>query len=66
MKKEKITLFLDYSAKALLLILTVSLLVFALMSGFENGGSFKNIPNAFPWIILFIFICSVTATILAV
>ena len=50
-------LFLDYFAKVLLLILAIGLFIFALLSGAENSGFLKNIPNALPWAVLLIFIC---------
>jgi len=53
MDKQKIA----YCAKILLLVIAVVWLVFALMSGAENSGALKNIPNALPWIILLVFAC---------
>jgi len=53
MDKQKIA----YFAKILLLVIAIVWLVFALLSGAEGSGTFKNIPNALPWIILFVFAC---------
>jgi hypothetical protein len=57
MNKNKIALFLSYFAKTLLLIMAISLLIFALLSGAENSWSFRNVPNALPWVLLLIFVC---------
>jgi len=57
MDKQKICMYLAYFAKSLLLVLAVGWLIFALLSGAENSGLFKNIPNALPWIVLLIFVC---------
>jgi lysylphosphatidylglycerol synthetase-like protein (DUF2156 family) len=55
--KEKTKLYLAYFAKSLLLVMAVGLAVFALLSGAESAGTFKNIPNALPWIVLTVFVC---------
>lgn len=52
MDKQKIV----HWARILLLIVAFFWLVFALLSGSENGGFFRNIPNSLPWAILLIFI----------
>jgi hypothetical protein len=57
MDKQKIYMYLAYFAKTLLLVLAVGWLIFALLSGAENSGFLKNIPNALPWIVLLIFVC---------
>jgi hypothetical protein len=57
MDKQKICMYLAYFAKSLLLVLAVGWLIFALLSGAENSGFLKNIPNALPWIVLLIFVC---------
>jgi len=44
-------------SKILLLVIAVWWVVFALLSGAENSGFFKNIPNALPWIVLLAFVC---------
>jgi len=56
MKKETIKKFLIYSCKILLLVIAISLLIFAFLSGAENSGALKNMPNALPWVILLIFV----------
>lgn len=53
MDKQKIA----YFAKILLLVMAIVWLVFALMSGAEGSGTFKNLPNALPWVILLVFAC---------
>ena len=55
--KDKTRLWLAYFAKSLLLVMAVGLAIFALLSGAEDSGTFKNIPNALPWIVLIIFVC---------
>lgn len=42
--------------KIILLVISVSLLGFALMSGAEDAGFWKNIPNGLPWMILLMFV----------
>ena len=60
-KKFKISIFLRYFARTVLLILGILLFIFSLLSGTERlgGGIIKiiyNSPNALPWLILLIFI----------
>ena len=60
-KKFKISKFLRYFARTVLLILGILLFIFSLLSGTERlgGGTIKiiyNFPNALPWLILLIFI----------
>jgi hypothetical protein len=57
MDKQKIKVYLCYFAKIFLLVMATFWLIFALLSGAESSGFLKNIPNALPWIILFIFAC---------
>jgi len=56
MEKQKIGTFLMYFCKAVLLVLAIGWIVFALMSGAESSGFFKNIPNALPWLVLLVFV----------
>lgn len=57
MDKQKVGTYLAYFAKSLLLVLAIGWLIFALLSGAENSGVLKNIPNALPWAILLVFVC---------
>jgi len=57
MDKQKVCTYLAYFAKSLLLVLAIGWLIFALLSGAENSGVLKNIPNALPWAILLVFVC---------
>ncbi len=45
-------------ARSVLIIITASFFVFALLSGAEPGlaGIIKNSPNALPWLLLFILV----------
>jgi len=52
MNKQKFSLVL----KILLLIIALGLLIFSLMSGFENSGGFKNLPNGLPWLVMLIIV----------
>ena len=52
MDKQKIAVFVKY----LLLVIAIFWLGFALLSGSENSGFFKNIPNSLPWVLLLIFV----------
>lgn len=56
MEKQKIGTILINCAKILLLVMTIIWLVFALLSGAESSGIFRNIPNALPWIVLLVFV----------
>jgi hypothetical protein len=55
MEKQKIKFYLTRVCKVLLLAMAICLIAFSLMSGAENSGFLKNIPNSFPWILLLIF-----------
>jgi hypothetical protein len=57
MSKEKTKLYLINSCKVLLLVMAISLFVFALMSGAGHSGILRNIPNSLPWILLIILAC---------
>lgn len=57
MPNPKIKLYLIYFLKIILLLMAVCLFAFALMSGSENSGTLKNIPNSLPWLLLLIFAC---------
>jgi hypothetical protein len=54
--QQKTKKYISNFCKILLLIIAVCLSAFALMSGAEDAGFWKNIPNGLPWIILLIFI----------
>ena len=43
--------------KILLVVGSVCLIAFSLMSGSEGSGILHNIPNSLPWIILLIITC---------
>jgi hypothetical protein len=55
MDKQKTVSYFVRFFKILLIVLAVGLIAFSLMSGAENSGFLKNIPNSFPWILLLIF-----------
>ena len=57
----KIANYLRYILRTSLIIISITWFVFALLSGSENfGGGLKgvlsNIPNALPWLLLFVII----------
>ena len=57
----KITKYLRYTSRTALIIITTFWFIFALLSGTEKfGGGIKgisqNIPNALPWLLLFVII----------
>ena len=54
--QEKTKKYLAYFVKSLLLVMAVGLSGFALLSGAEDAGFWKNIPNGLPWIILLAFV----------
>ena len=59
--KEKLAKYLRNTARYTLLILSLLIFVFALLSGSEKygggiGGIIKNSPNALPWLILLLLI----------
>lgn len=56
MNNQKILGYLIYFCKILLLATAVGWLIFSLMSGAENSGFLKNIPNSLPWIALLAFV----------
>jgi len=57
----KITKYLRYTSRTALIIITTFWFIFALLSGSEKlGGGLKgilqNIPNALPWLLLFVIV----------
>lgn len=64
MKKEmkiKIADILQYIARYFLLIVTITIFIFSLLSGEEQygggiSGIIKNSPNAIPWAVLFLLV----------
>jgi hypothetical protein len=54
--QQKIKKYLANFCKILLLVIAVCLAAFALMSGAEDAGFWKNIPNGLPWIVLLAFV----------
>jgi len=57
MNKQNLKLYFKYFVKSLLFTLAIGLLIFSLLSGAEDSGFWKNIPNSLPWIILTVCIC---------
>jgi hypothetical protein len=55
MEKQKMKSYLADFCRILLLVMTMGLIVFSLMSGSENSGVLKNTPNVLPWILLLVF-----------
>ena len=61
MNKNKIAKILRYTARTILLFISIFWFVFALLSGAEEyGGGVKGIitnsPNALPWLLLFVLV----------
>ncbi len=59
----RLTNILKHSSRIVLLILSVGVFVFALVSGSESMGGgvkgvLKNIPNTFPWALLILAVLS--------
>ena len=59
----RLTNILKHSSRIVLLILSVGVFVFALISGSESMGGgvkgvLKNIPNTFPWALLILAVLS--------
>ena len=57
MNKYKLAKYLRYTARSVLLIVSVFWFVFALLSGADNYGEgligvLRNSPNALPWLLL--------------
>jgi len=56
MQQEKKNEFAKF-LKIFLIVGSVFLIGFSLLSGAEDGGTFHNIPNSLPWLILLILTC---------
>ena len=59
--KTKIAKYLRYTSRTALIIITTFWFIFALLSGSEKlgrglKGILKNIPNALPWLLLFVIV----------
>jgi len=52
MNNQKIGLLL----KILLLVFAIGWLIFSLMSGFEQSGGFRNLPNGLPWLVMLVLV----------
>jgi len=54
--EENLKKYLINFCKIFLLGMSVAFLAFALMSGAEDVGFWKNLPNGLPWMILLAFV----------
>jgi len=56
MDKQKTISYIVYFCKITLMVVAVSWLIFALLSGAEDGGIIKNSPNAYRGLFLLAFV----------